>query len=104
MIKNKKSFITILAIISMLIAQTIGHTSFAYADSLSDDVFIISNPVTNAQVAVDRNGKILVKSIDASNEYLNTIRDILTEKVAYIIKAYEGEEKVLLNDITFTEH
>ncbi len=98
MIKNKKSFITILAIISMLIAHTIGHTSFAYADSLSDDVFIISNPVTNAQVATDRNGKILVKSIDANNEYLNTIRDILTEKVAYIIKAYEGEEKVRITN------
>ena len=89
-----------LLLLSLILCQALVLSSFAfkadvaYARGLEDGIFDITNPETNASVIVNKDGKILLKSIDPNNESIYIVYDLFTDKPAFLAKVFSGEEKV----------
>ena len=89
-----------LLLLSLILCQALILSSFAfkadvaYARGLEDGIFDITNPETNASVIVNKDGKILLKSIDPNNENIYIVYDLFTDKPAFLAKVFSGEEKV----------
>ena len=51
-----------------------------YAESLNDKVFCISNPKTNNQIITNKNGNVILASVDPEFEELAIIHDVLNNE------------------------
>lgn len=89
-----------LLLLSLVLCQALVLSAFAfkadvaYARGLEDGIFDITNPETNASVIVNKDSKILLKSIDPNNESIYIVYDLFTDKPAFLAKVFSGEEKV----------
>lgn len=86
-----------LLLLSLVLCQALVFSTSAfttYARGIEDGIFDITNPETNASVIVNKDGKILLKSIDPSNENIYIVYDLFTDKPSYLAKVFSGEEKV----------
>lgn len=86
-----------LLLLSLVLCQALVFSASAfttYARGIEDGIFDITNPETNASVIVNKDGKILLKSIDPSNENIYIVYDLFTDKPSYLAKVFSGEEKV----------
>lgn len=86
-----------LLLLSLVLCQALVFSTSAfttYARGIEDGIFDITNPETNASVIVNKDGKILLKSIDPSNENIYIVYDLFTDKPSYLAKVFSGEEKI----------
>lgn len=86
-----------LLLLSLVLCQALVFSTSAfttYARGIEDGIFDITNPETNASVIVNKDGKILLKSIDPNNENIYIVYDLFTDKPSYLAKVFSGEEKV----------
>lgn len=61
----------------------------------SNKLYTIVNPHTTSMSVFDKNGKILVRTIKPTEEFLSIIKDELTGEPAYISKSIIGEKKLV---------
>lgn len=86
-----------LLLLSLVLCQALVFSASAfttYARGIEDGIFDITNPETNASVIVNKDGKILLKSIDPSNENIYRVYDLFTDKPSFLAKVFSGEEKI----------
>lgn len=80
-------------IILGVLVFTVVLSSIVFARGLlKDNIYQIANPINNSNVIVDKNGKVLLKTIDPDNEYISIVYDLYTEEPAFLSKTYMGED------------
>ena len=87
----KKQF-KIVKIIIYLFSLIILLSSFTYAESLSDQVFCIENPISKSLLITNKAGDIVLSSIDPEFESIEIVKDILNNKQTFLLKNYRGED------------